>query len=469
MLKATHAGMTLQAPAMGPADAPVSRAAGDDAIARVRSCALEADPEFRKFTGMDALSEAGGGGLAGPVNYLFAAEDDPHDPDAAFRRLRWGGQFIYVSRSRARLRGLADAFAQRNYDVIEPMGIARQGMFFGLALPLLTRKTYYFAARKVSLTLPKEISERFTYRLRLVPTPADDQSTSTIIGRAQEQSRHDTQTDYVVLKEVPSLERVVARLRHKFPDATGDLIEKRARKFTEKIFPLFLTREAAMLKILERDLPKAYTLRVPRVVALEQDARGYVRRMWMNWLRAGTPSGRPLTQMEFAKQSADMLRVMHDDVGVIHLDLRLDNVVITEHGVGFVDFGSAVRVGENIQGNPLLNTIFDELMRTSQIQRLLDRMTAGGMVTSHILNAANGKVDKAVDLFYLAMQMNNPLHNPDFRGLVTFDASSAESKGLEAITQDVLKPRDPQNPVIKSARDLLRAIDVLGLTLKGRR
>ncbi len=153
---------------------------------------------------------------------------------------------------------------------------------------------------------------------------------------------------------------------------------------------------------------------------------------------------------------------MHDQVGVIHLDLRLDNMVITEGGVGFVDFGSAVRQGEDIQGNPLLSTIFDELMRTSQIQRLLEKMTTTGEVTSSILNSAHGKVDKAVDLFYLAMQINSPLGNPDFAGLVRMDPASVEAAALARITQEVLKPKHPDRPTIQTAGDLLKSINRIG-------
>ena len=111
-----------------------------------------------------------------------------------------------------------------------------------------------------------------------------------------------------------------------------------------------------MLKILERDLPKEFRDRVPRVLDLEQDGRGYVHRMWMTWLRQGSTA--PLSQLEFSRQAAELLNVVHDTVGIIHLDLRLDNFVITPQGVCFVDFGSAVRVSENIHGNPMLSTIF---------------------------------------------------------------------------------------------------------------
>jgi serine/threonine protein kinase len=251
----------------------------------------------------------------------------------------------------------------------------------------------------------------------------------------------------------------MARLQSKFPDAAVDLIERRAMKFTEKIFPLFLTREAAMLQILQRDLPPAYARRVPQAVGIEHDARGYVRRLKMNWLRTGlTHTGRPLTQLEFAKQAADLLHVIHERVGIIHLDLRLDNVVLTENGVCFVDFGSAVRAGENIQGNPLLANLYDELMRTSQIQRMIEKMTLSGAVTSHLIQSAYGRVDKQVDLFYLAMQLTNPLANPDFKGLVEMDPDSREAAALAAIKDEVLKPRDAARPTYRTAADVLRAI-----------
>jgi len=259
------------------------------------------------------------------------------------------------------------------------------------------------------------------------------------------------------------LERVAARLRHKFPDAAEELIEKRARKFTEKIFPLFLTREAAMLKILQRDLPEVYARRVPTLIEAEKDDRGYVRRMWMKWLRNG---GRVLTQMEFARQSAELLRVVHEMANIIHLDLRLDNFVITDEGVGFVDFGSAVRMGENIQGNPMLNTLFEELMRTSQIQRMLDKMRTNGSLTSYIISDAYGKVDKAVDLFYLAVQIKQPTSNPDLTGLIRYEPGSEEATALAQLSQDILKPPDPAKPKYRSAADVLHGLHRIEQSLR---
>jgi len=177
--------------------------------------------------------------------------------------------------------------------------------------------------------------------------------------------------------------------------------------------------------------------------------------MWMNWLRNG---GEPLSHMEFARQSADLLRVVHELTHIIHLDLRLDNFVITENGVGFVDFGSAVRVGENIHGNPMLSTLFEELMRTSQIQRMLDKMRTTGSLTSYILCDAYGKVDKAVDLFYLAVQIKQPSGNPDIAGLIKYDPRSPEAIGLTRLMEEILRPPDPHRPKYRTAADVMGGI-----------
>jgi len=130
-----------------------------------------------------------------------------------------------------------------------------------------------------------------------------------------------------------------------------------------------------------------------------------------------------------------------------------------ERGVGFVDFGSAVRVGENLSDNPLLATLFGELMRTSEIQRMLAHMTLNGHITSPIIQEGKQKVDKSVDFFYLALQINDPLKNPDFAGLVEFDAHSRQAAALKRMTSEVLRPRDINNPRFRCAADILRGIE----------
>ncbi len=366
------------------------------------------------------------------VDYVFAAGEEPRDPDDVFHRLRWGGLFLYASKSRRQTREVAQRFIERGFEGIRGPAVVRSGS----RIPFFGRLTHYFLARKTSLVLPRESSDRFTYHVQLV-CPSRSSETCT------------------VLKEVPSAERVAARLRKRFPEVAEDIILKRSRKFTEKIFPLFLTREAGMLQLLQRDLPAKYAGKVPRLLDMETDSRGFVRRLRMNWLRNG---GRPISQVEFARQCAELLHVLHDTVGVIHLDLRLDNIVVTERGVGFVDFGSAVRVGENLSENPLLETLYDELMRTSEIQRMLERMTLSGRVTSPIIQNGYQKVDKSVDFFYLALQINNPLRNPDFTGLVNYDPRGREAHALKRLTEEVLRPKDLNNPPFRSASDILRGI-----------
>jgi serine/threonine protein kinase len=191
------------------------------------------------------------------------------------------------------------------------------------------------------------------------------------------------------------------------------------------------------------------------VVDVEKDSKGYVRRLRTTWLRNG---GKPLTQLEFAKQSAELLHVLHDRIGIIHLDLRMDNMVVTERGVAFVDFGSAVRVNENIHGNAVLSTLFGELMRTSQIQRMMDKMATTGSLTSHVIREAHQKVDKSVDVFYLAVQISQPIGNPDLRELVKYDKYSPEAVELARLNNDILRPADPKHPRYRTAHDVLQEI-----------
>jgi Phosphotransferase enzyme family len=408
-----------------------------------------------------------------PVDFLFLAEKDPHQPEDVFDRLRWGGQVVLVSRNRGVIESASQAFKSWRMEesdhaawlVEHPLAIERKYL---LNLPILGWRTpvYFMTARKVMLVPPGKSSDRFTYHVQLEKTP---------------HSSH-----FEVVKEIPTLERVLARLREKFPEADEDTLRRRARKFTDKIFPVFLTRETAMLKLLQRDLPKKFRNRIPTVLYAKTDEYGFTSSLRMNWLRnsrpvhhdaAGTksaerktthrPPGRALSQIEFARQAAELLTALHDDVGIMHLDLRLDNVVITEHGVGFVDFGSAVRVGEEFPEASLLSNLFDEMMRTSQIQRMLGKMTESGQVTSEEITSSHERVDKAVDFFYLAVQINNPLSNPDFHGLVEYDPESREAQELAKLTEKILRPADPHKPEFSSAKDILKGIEEIDQRLQG--
>src|SRR5438876_9473757 len=224
----------------------------EDVLDRITTQAFADDPEFLRYGAPARLAAAQARG--GPQDFIFAVENEPHEPDDVFARLRWGGQFVYASKHRRRVAEMNERFGQRGFETMPQTGkIRRPRSRFGFALPswlplpLLSTTVHYFVARKVNLVLPRQFSDRFTYHVQLVPADRPHRG-------------------YVVLKEVPSVARVMARLQAKFPDAAVDLLERRAMKFTEKIFPLFLTREAAMLQILQRDLPPAYARRVPQVV-----------------------------------------------------------------------------------------------------------------------------------------------------------------------------------------------------------
>jgi len=411
-----------------------SASESDRLYAAVSAAAASADMELGRRPPVRAAEN-----LPDLADTLYGTPVDPHRPDEIFPRLRWGGQFLFSSPSPKQTAQLADQFAASGFVLTQkPRSVARYPM--GIRLPFLAKKTHYFVARKTQLVPPGEMTERFTYHVFL------------------EEMRQATQPGdepFVVVKEVPSIEQVMGRLRNRWPDLPQEVVEKRARKFTRKIFPIFLTREAAILKIIHRRLPPEYCLRLPKVLEAEKDERGYIRRLHLNWLRNGGPV---LSQVEFARQSADLLRVLHDKLGVMHLDLRLDNFVITEAGVGFVDFGSAVRQDEDLGDNPLLSGLFSELMRTSEIQQMLVTMTRSGQVTSNAISSGLHKVDKAVDNFYLAVQISAPHSNPDLKGLVRYDPASDEAMALGKLTARILRPKDPANPKFKSAADIYRGI-----------
>lgn len=405
---------------------------------------LGSDPEFRRFHSAGPETD-----LAQLQDFLLLAGEQPHEPDEVFARLRWGGQFAYSSSDRNEVANLASRLPERGFALTRGPASIRTGW----GIPLLSPKQHYLVARKTLLIPPREFSDRFTYQVQLERREPPQADGSADLG---------TDT-WVVRKEIPTLERVLARLQFKAPDVPIATLERRAKKFVEQIFPLFLTREAAMLKVIERDCPPEFRHRFPRVVEAQKDAKGYVQRLWTTWLRN---SGEPITQLEFAKQSAELLHLLHDRIGIIHLDLRMDNMVISNGQVGFVDFGSAVRVNENIHGNSVLSTLFGELMRTSQIQRMMDRMATAGSLTSAVIREAHQRVDKAVDVFYLAVQISQPASNPDLRDLVKYDKYSPEAVELARLTNDILRPADPAHPKYRTALDVLQEIRRIEAKLK---
>ena len=103
---------------------------------------------------------------------------------------------------------------------------------------------------------------------------------------------------------------------------------------------------------------------------MDKDERGLVSRIHMTWLRLG---GETLSQTAFAQQAAEMLNAAHRDAGLMHLDVRLGNLVVTERGVGLIDFGSSVMVGEDLASNRHVAKVICRTLEASEITETLKR------------------------------------------------------------------------------------------------
>jgi len=404
---------------------------------------LTKDAEFQRYGGRNSESVS-----SGWMDYIFATPTDPYDPKDVFENIRWGGIFFFIGKDRRQVEEVFNTYkdAKSGFVIDRPMSYCETGMF-GLKLPFLKSKIHYFSARKVHLIRPGEKTDRFTYQVQL--------------------AQRDPKEGFVVQKQIPDYDYVMWRLRQRFPDVGMETVAQRVRKLVDSVFPVLLTRETAILNILQRDMPEEYRNRIPRVLHLEKDAHGFVRKLYLNWMRLG--SAQPLGQLEFAKQSASLLHILQDVVGVMHLDLRLDNMLITQDGVCFIDFGSAVRIGEDLSESRMLRSLFREMMTTSEIQRMLGKMKETGRLTSRVIIDGHQKVDKVIDFFYLALQWNDPHQNPDFKNLVTFDPKSPEAQLLSKLTDEIMRPPDPANPIYKSAEEILRGVERIEAQVKGKK
>lgn len=373
------------------------------------------------------------------VDVLTATPSEPNLPDEAFARLRWGGVFLYVGQDEQSVRELGEAYDGKRGFILEEKVTPVHALTCGLRIPGLTPHGFAFLARKTQLIQPGDFTERFTYSVELTPCAKSP----------------DAPDGYVVTKRVPTLDNLLGRLQHKFPDVSPDDLRKRAHKLVDHVFPTFLTREAAMLGILQNNLEPRFRDKVPKPLGIQKDSRGFVRTLHMNWKRIG---GEPISQLDFAIQSAELLNALHEQANVMHLDLRMDNMVITPDGVGFVDFGSACKIGEQVNQSPMLGELFSEMMRTSQIQRMLGKMIERGHVTNNAIAEVYGKVDKTVDAFYLAVQIAKPHANPDLKQMIEYDKKSDVAGMLSALTAAVLRPKNPEMAQYKSAGDLVRGL-----------
>lgn len=370
-------------------------------------------------------------------DWMMIADARQFDRDAVFLALRWGGQAVVSARSPREADALLQQFASRDEWRVDTQPVPLELPARSWVDRFRKRRRFVFVARKVLLELPDRPTFRHSYDVRLAPYPG-------------------VEGGYCVQKRIPPPEQIRRRLLQNLPpdvrpDAAG--LEQMIRKLLHKVFPLFLTREAGFLKILQRDLPEPFRGHVPDVFDLEYDAKGYVSCLRSRWLRLG---GDPMTPMAFATQAADLLRCIHEKIGIVHLDLRLDNFLITEGGVKLVDFGSALRRGESIHESPILTKLFTEMLSASQIRRDLLRM----IDKQHIVSAAFAKAYQppgpAADLFSVVNNFGRLGDHPDFHGLTLSDP--AQDAELTRVRREVFRPTDPAMPSVYRLRDLCRRL-----------
>ena len=113
---------------------------------------------------------------------------------------------------------------------------------------------------------------------------------------------------------------------------------------------------------------------------------------------------------------------------------------------------------------PMTAGNFNNLSLNLTISRT--HMTTSGHVTAEHFCRSRGKIDKSIDVFYLAVQLDSPHANPDLKALIQHDPDGPEAAALARLTRQILKPADPSHPTIKSAKDVLRALELVQRVLK---
>ncbi|MEM9295463.1 MAG: hypothetical protein AAGA57_06650 [Planctomycetota bacterium] len=397
-----------------------------DALARRLLSKLDHDPD-RLAASVANFAEAG---QADAVALHPRHAPEPDQLDALFDAIRWGGCAVLLAHKPR----LLDAWKQQ---LLQAEGFLVTDNPRRLEPPRPWRRaTHGLLVRKNRLDQPHRRSARFSYDLTLEPAA---------------QAPH----GWAVVKRVPSVEITAQKLLANQPNAQPEEARNYARKLIQKVFPVLLTREAAFLKLNTQHLPPTLARRTPQLLWMKRDDHGYAREIGMTWLRMG---GHPRPAIRFAAELAEVLCALHEHARVMHLDLRLDNVVATPAGAGIVDFGSAVRFGENVHDAPLLGKIFESMLGASQIGSDLRRLRKRKHLTSPVFDPCFPGIHPAIDLFSLALQMPEPHKNPDLRGLVQHQPKSLGAQRLAQLRREVLQPNDPSRPAFHDVADLAHAL-----------
>jgi len=100
-----------------------------------------------------------------------------------------------------------------------------------------------------------------------------------------------------------------------------------------------------------------------------------------------------------------MLNAAHRDAGLMHLDVRLGNLVVTERGVGLIDFGSSVMVGEDLASNRHVAKVICRTLEASEITETLKRHRLKQLLGNPVFEGLPYPPSPAMDLFALATCM----------------------------------------------------------------
>jgi hypothetical protein len=323
------------------ASARAPRASGAPAdSARPSSTGLApAKPEYQRYiTGKTPRD----GALR---DYVFATPADPHQPEDVFGQLRWGGLYVFASRKRKQVVELSHRLENYVFALEAHPTYVRDGRSW---LPFCHRKIHTLVGAQDA------------------PAPARRNDRPLHLRRAAHAAR-ERQRRQLVRAQAGAVARSHRRAPpQEIPDAPDATLERNARKFTEKIFPTFLTREAAMLMILEEHLPASYAKRVPRLIDAEKDERGFVRKLKMKWLpqrrRAAAAHGVRATKC--GPLTRDPRHRARDSILICDSTTSSSRKRASASSISARPCAS----NEDLSRNPLLSSLFGELLRTSQIQ-----------------------------------------------------------------------------------------------------
>ncbi|MEE9404836.1 MAG: hypothetical protein V3V20_08080 [Algisphaera sp.] len=368
------------------------------------------------------------------------------NPRNLFDTLRWGGQILLVGPSQESVAACRSHFAgQKEWHCEQPDTLPEP-----LPLDDAHGVCHFATVRKVLLDPPWRLTARHSYEVRLVP-PDPPSLTESV---ANQPLGHGSE-GWFVEKRIPTIDEAVSRLRQTHPTLAHDKAHHLAKRLVNTVFPLLLTREASFLKRLSRRMPQAFEHRTPKLLSMDTNPRGLVTAIRMTWLRQGGPT---LAHLEFARQAADILAATHHHAQLMHLDLRLPNCVITEYGVGLIDFGSSVMIGEDLTANRAVNSVVREMLLASEITADLKRHRKKDLISNPIFDDLPHPPDPNYDLFALATQMTRPHDLPDFRGLVTFDRKSDQAATLSRLRRHVLRKPTHGNRTYTCLNDLIAVL-----------